>query len=234
MALNLPTERSVGQIVIGSAMSISDKTHETSRTSERRADVIRAATKLFLQKGFAGTSMTMLGKAADIQKATLYHHFSSKEALFVACVTEGFDAGAEDLKHIRDDVSLDPTAKLTAAIKSIQATILHSDVGRMSPIIAEVATSLPAVGEQFYTGFIKRQHDIVDAIIDEGVAAGVFRPRGREGLRYLIFGPVVTLSLSRQMLMQAQDREALLNERAICDDQIEAILELCVAVPVNT
>lgn len=210
-------------------MSMNDQAKNRAQPADRRADIIRAATTLFLEKGFAGASMAMLAKAANIQKATFYHHFQSKEALFIACVTEGFDAGTEDLKRIRDDASLDPAAKLSAAIENIQTAILHSEVGRMSPIIAEVATSLPSVGEQFYTGFIKRQHDVVDEIIDEGVAAGVFRPRGRAGLRYLIFGPIVTLSLSRQMLTQAVDREALLDERTICEDQIRAILELCSA-----
>lgn len=197
-----------------------------ARSTSRRTDVLAAAAGVFLEKGYAGTSMAALAQAAGVQKATLYHHFPNKEALFEACVAEGFDAGTEALKSIRDAVDLEPAAKLSAAIDELQRLIVFSEVGRMSPIIAEVATTLPAVGERFYTGFIQRQQDVLDAIIAEGVAAGDFARHGEHGLRYLVFGPLVTLSLSVQMLARSPERDALLDVERVCEESKDAILRL--------
>ena len=73
-----------------------------------------SAVTLFLARGYAGTSMADLAEACGIQKASLYHHFASKDALFVACVTEGYEEGTQCLLAIRD-AELKPAAKVSAA-----------------------------------------------------------------------------------------------------------------------
>ncbi len=63
-------------------------------------------TDLFLTHGFAATSMSALARAVGVQKASLYHHFASKEALFIACVTEGYEAATvRKLEALRVDAS---------------------------------------------------------------------------------------------------------------------------------
>ncbi len=47
-----------------------------------REQILQHATRLFAQRGFAGTSMRELTEACDCTKAACYYYFSSKEALF--------------------------------------------------------------------------------------------------------------------------------------------------------
>ena len=49
---------------------------------DRRSSVYSKALDLFIQKGYSGTSISMIAKALGMSKANLYHYCSSKEDLF--------------------------------------------------------------------------------------------------------------------------------------------------------
>ncbi|MBW3669309.1 MAG: TetR/AcrR family transcriptional regulator [Actinobacteria bacterium] len=51
-----------------------------------RARLLDAATNLFAEHGYAGTSVDMVLAAADLSRGAFYHHFASKEAVFEAAV----------------------------------------------------------------------------------------------------------------------------------------------------
>src|ERR687894_3210836 len=50
--------------------------------------ILDAAAELFLAHGFAAVSMEAVARQAEVSKATLYAHFSGKDALFGAMVAE--------------------------------------------------------------------------------------------------------------------------------------------------
>lgn len=47
-----------------------------------RAAILDAAEALFLDKGFAGTSMSEIAKSSGVTKSLIHHHFGSKDALW--------------------------------------------------------------------------------------------------------------------------------------------------------
>jgi len=49
---------------------------------ERRSEVYSKALDVFIQRGYNGTSISMIAKALGMSKANLYHYCSSKEDLF--------------------------------------------------------------------------------------------------------------------------------------------------------
>jgi AcrR family transcriptional regulator len=51
-----------------------------------RGQIIEAATRLFAEKGFEGTSIEAVLAETRVSRGALYHHFPSKEALFEAVV----------------------------------------------------------------------------------------------------------------------------------------------------
>lgn len=48
--------------------------------------ILSEATRLFAERGYAGTSIRALVEAAGCTKPALYYHFQSKEGLFLACI----------------------------------------------------------------------------------------------------------------------------------------------------
>lgn len=68
-------------------------------TRNSRDDVVRAAGRLFAERGYHGTSMRDLGKELGLLGSSLYSHVSSKQDLLVEVVEEGaglFEASAEE------------------------------------------------------------------------------------------------------------------------------------------
>lgn len=66
------------------------RTAQPSRQSsqERQASLIQAATRLFAQKGFNGTTTKEIAKAAGISEALVFKHFPTKRALYAAILAE--------------------------------------------------------------------------------------------------------------------------------------------------
>jgi AcrR family transcriptional regulator len=60
--------------------------------SARRAELTRAAARLFAQKGYHGTSVGDLAEALGLQKGSLYTHIDSKADLLWEVCREGADA----------------------------------------------------------------------------------------------------------------------------------------------
>src|SRR5690349_2695028 len=49
-----------------------------------RDDILDAAAQVFRQKGFHGASMSAIADSVNLQKASLYHHVSSKQEILLA------------------------------------------------------------------------------------------------------------------------------------------------------
>ena len=49
-----------------------------------RDDILDAAAQVFRQKGFHGASMSAIAGAVNLQKASLYHHVTSKQEILLA------------------------------------------------------------------------------------------------------------------------------------------------------
>jgi AcrR family transcriptional regulator len=47
-----------------------------------RLKILQTARKMFLERGYSGTSMDDIAKAAEVNKSLIFHHFESKEQLW--------------------------------------------------------------------------------------------------------------------------------------------------------
>jgi AcrR family transcriptional regulator len=113
-------------------------------TSDRRGALLMAATRLFVERGFAGTTTDEIAKRAGSSKATIYHHFRSKLGLFDAVVrhlTAGLSAGllypvAEGTLH----------EALTAFGTNYLRLILHPDALGIFRVVIGEGSKLPGLG----------------------------------------------------------------------------------------
>src|SRR5512132_560706 len=56
-----------------------------------REDILDAAAQVFRQKGFHGASMQDIEEAVNLQKASLYHHVSSKQEILLALLDRALE-----------------------------------------------------------------------------------------------------------------------------------------------
>jgi AcrR family transcriptional regulator len=68
---------------------------------ERRQQLVRAAAKVFKEKGLTGTRLQDIAEATGTDRATLYYYVGSKEELFSEVVSEVAVANLERAREIR-------------------------------------------------------------------------------------------------------------------------------------
>lgn len=68
-------------------MAIKDRREREKE--QRRNDILHAAEKLFLSRGYDDVSMNDIAQEVELSKATLYLYFDNKEELFFAIVLRG-------------------------------------------------------------------------------------------------------------------------------------------------
>jgi AcrR family transcriptional regulator len=100
-----------------------------------RGRILLAGLGLFAEHGYHGTSIRDIAAGADVQSASLYAHFPSKEAILAELVLAGHEEHHTRLVTALLDSGTDPRDRLAALVRAhIQA---HTD----HPMLAVVATS---------------------------------------------------------------------------------------------
>jgi len=191
-----------------------------------RDRILNVSTDLFLEKGFAATSMSAIAKASDITKASLYYHFAGKEDLFIACVTHGYATALTALENLVADGALSCDRKLRAAFDILYETTICSQVGRMSPLIAEVSRAFPKVARSFHSEYVGPQQALLWQIVEDGVAEGTFMAVDQKQFFHLAFGPIVTLSLSREMFATFEDLDSHFPVDRLRDGHVDVLLDI--------
>jgi AcrR family transcriptional regulator len=90
---------------------------QLARRQATRAAIVKAAKRLFGERGFAATTMDKVATAAHVAKGAVYHHFETKEALFEAV----FDEVSQDLVGEVDRVARSEKDVLAAMAAGTQA-----------------------------------------------------------------------------------------------------------------
>jgi AcrR family transcriptional regulator len=120
--------------------SISDKSGKRqmqTRSVETRKKIIEASQELFSRAGYDSASVADICRRAGISKGAFYHHFPSKQAVFLELLTDwlkGIDAGLESLRGNTAD-----TAQTLIRMADILPQVAQSAEGRL-PIFLEFWT----------------------------------------------------------------------------------------------
>jgi len=124
------------------------------RTADKRAAVLEAAAKVFLDGGYLGTSMDDIASLAGVAKQTLYSYFSNKEALFSAMVSalsnEGSDRVHNNVAEFSDEDDLQ-TYLVGYAVRQLKVVLTPRILQLRRLVIGEVGR-FPELGEALYAG----------------------------------------------------------------------------------
>ncbi len=118
------------------AVQIELDTNEVA--SEGRLRIIAAARPLFVEHGYKGVSMQQIADAACIHKATVYHHFRDKDALFAAVVQA-------ELKQMRAELvdAIDAGETARQRLAAVGWAFFQRSRGDFGQLMSDVHTHLP-------------------------------------------------------------------------------------------
>ena len=139
----------------------------------QRSDIIQAAAQIIREKGYHGTSMQDIADEVRLQKASLYHHVTSKQDILFTILEQALDMLITDMQVVVAS-DLGPEEKLRSA--------MHAYIGRLTED-ADLATVL-LLEHRSLEERLRRQHNrrrdryegLWRNLIQEGVKVGVFRP----------------------------------------------------------
>ena len=133
--------------------------------------ILEAAAQIIRQKGFHATSMHDIAAAVNLQKASLYHHVSSKQEILLDLLDQALDMLTDHLLLvIQQDLPADE--KLRQAIESfIQLLTEHSDL--VSVLLLE-HRSLEAEFQNRHIARRDRFEKLWRDLIQEGIDTGKF------------------------------------------------------------
>lgn len=128
--------------------------------AQRRADgrerILEAATALFADKGFEGTSTSAVARRASVAQPLVYHHFSSKEGLWRACMDRLL---AETALFATLNHALRPDQALLAALEQfLRYCARHPEVPR---IMSREATAQSPRLQYLVESYLKEQYTSV-------------------------------------------------------------------------
>lgn len=99
----------------------------------RRGEIIRAAAKLFRDKGYDGASMRAIANAVGMQCGSPFYHFASKQDILAAVVEEGLRQGLEKTRAVVDP-KLNARAQFLALVK-VHLSIILEDGNDFIPVM---------------------------------------------------------------------------------------------------
>ena len=108
-------------------------------SSFKRAAILQAARRSFLRVGFGNTNLDEVAATAEVSKVTIYSHFGSKEALFLAVIEDVIAERSSGAPTLDANVAQrDLEQVLCHVAEDLIRTVRHRDVvGLRRVLIAE-------------------------------------------------------------------------------------------------
>lgn len=138
----------------------------------RRAEIIAAARNLFSRKGFHGTSIPDIARAAGISTGLIYYVFASKDDILLACCEEVATLHLDlfqQAEHLAD-----PLERFDFIVRELYRSL--DEESKRVIIMYRDSSTLPRETRQRILAMIKNLDNRFLELFREGQQAGVFRP----------------------------------------------------------
>ncbi len=140
----------------------------TRRRDRQRDAILRAAARLFRERGFADTGMRDIAAAADLSAANLYHYFDGKNALLYYCQDRALDRMLASVASARrasrsaaDRLRTVFIAHLQTLLDEIEGATAHLQIDSLPPSLRAAIVRKR-----------DRYEQALRRIIGEGIASG--------------------------------------------------------------
>jgi AcrR family transcriptional regulator len=195
------------------------------KKAQTRAEVLRAAQRLFAERGFDEVTIADVAAAADVAVQTVFNHFAGKEELFFAGRTPWVDGPADAVRSRPDGVA--PLAALRGYTTGlVRSSLEQSCTPEQRAVVATLESSaalqnaLPAVQRQ-------AELRLAAALAEAWAPAGA--DTGEEAAREIRMSASLTAALwvaaTRTLVQELRGLPADGDEAARARAEVEALAE---------
>jgi TetR/AcrR family transcriptional regulator, mexJK operon transcriptional repressor len=132
---------------------------------EKRAAILRAAHRLFFERGLGPVTIDEVAEEAGVSKMTVYSNFEDKEAIFEAVVGQQAEKMEEEFQRLQVGAGSIDTV-LARYGEALLAFLLSPEVMRLDQILSAEISEHVDLGRRFYQAGPSRMWAAVTAIIE--------------------------------------------------------------------
>jgi TetR/AcrR family transcriptional regulator len=170
------------------------------RKEARPGELLAAALDLFVEKGFAATRAEEVAQRAGVSKGTLFLYFPSKEELFKAVVREHISGTIKD--------AFSELANFPGTSAELVHYLMHqwwerygnTKASGISKLMMSEANNFPELAEFYQQEVIIPGHQLIQSVIDRGIASGEFRKVDVEYAVFSMLAPIMFLIMWKHSL----------------------------------
>ena len=133
--------------------------------------ILESAAQVFRQKGFHGASMADIADAVQLQKASLYHHFSSKQDILLELLNMALEMVTERMLLVMAQ-NMPADEKLRLAMRTYLKTL--SEQGDLVSVMLLEHRSLDPEYRSRHIPHRDRFENLWRDLICQGVETGIF------------------------------------------------------------
>ena len=130
-----------------------------------------AARSVFLSLGFSAATTDMIQQAAGVSKATVYSHYPTKEALFIAVIDAECKRFLASVRALRFQSTRLDDALMALAQAYLEIVLSPSGLDLFRVVVAD-APRFPELARKFYLAGPHTLNEIVAAHLDEASERG--------------------------------------------------------------
>ncbi len=142
--------------------------------AKRRDQILEAARKLFVERGYVATKMSDIAELAGLSKGGVYFHFVSKEEVFSALVEDEFQRSMSIINLMGEQKEVDVSFFPQLGATFVERFQGESDTARFFIVMSEMALrdkDLRTKLQEIQKSYI----EALSALVERGTKAGFFR-----------------------------------------------------------
>ncbi len=186
---------------IGSCGGPQGGSRGASRGQVRCRALLDAASALFVEKGFALTSLSDIIDKAGGSRNTLYGHFGGKEGLFRAMLEEHCARIVDELADVQATGAMDPEEGLTRFGLHIARTFTAPETAAILRILVSEGDRIPDIAESFFRIGPERTTGQLAGYLRDLTGAGRLRIDDPDTAAQLFCGMVVGHLLPKRLIL---------------------------------
>jgi AcrR family transcriptional regulator len=136
-----------------------------------RDDILDAAAQVFRQKGFHGASMSEIADAVNLQKASLYHHVTSKQEILLELLERALGLLTEHIAAITSQ-PIPADQKLRQMIRAYLSAL--ADNADLTSVLLFEHRSLDKKSHARHVPQRDKFEKLWRDTVEEGLVAGIF------------------------------------------------------------
>jgi TetR/AcrR family transcriptional regulator len=161
------------------------------RKQERPGEILDAALRLFIEKGYANTRAEDVAALAGVSKGTVYVYYENKDALFRAVVSENIVPILKEFQQLLSDSVLPSEALFQLYFQAWWERFGATQLSGIIKLIVSEASSFPEIAQFFAREVIEPNMQLLQRILERGVERGEFRPVPSLTTVHSIMSPLV-------------------------------------------